>query len=55
MRVCPDATAEKAHHKASPIWAGYIFDKNKGERQFAMMARMKKDAVPSSMRVNHEP
>ncbi len=32
----PNATAEKAHNKASPVLVGYIFGKNKGERKLAM-------------------
>jgi hypothetical protein len=50
----PDAKAEKAHHKASPIWAGYSFGKNEGERKFAMMTSGNQASVPSGMRVHHE-
>ena len=50
----PNATAEKAHNKASPILVGYIFGKNKGERKLAMRNSVKPAAVPSGMGVNHE-
>lgn len=50
----PDATAEKAVSKAPPILVGYIFGKNKGEKTFAMMTRVKQAALPGGMPAHHE-
>ena len=35
--VVLDATAEDAGNRASPILAGYIFGKNKGDQKFAAL------------------
>ena len=47
--VVLDAAAEDAGSRAFPILAGYIFGKNKGEREFAMTAPVTQTAVPVKM------
>ena len=44
--VLLQASAEEAGSQAFPILAGYIFGKNKGERQFAMTAPVIQSAEP---------
>lgn len=50
--VVLDAGAEEAGSRAFPILAGYIFGKNKGERQFAMTAPVTQSAVPAPVRMD---
>ena len=47
--VVLDATAEDAGSRAFPILAGYIFGKNKGDKQFAMTAPVTQTAAPVKM------
>ena len=47
--VVLDSTAEDAGNQAFPILAGYIFGKNKGEKQFAMTAPVTQSAAPLRM------
>ena len=47
--VVLDGSAEDAGNRAFPILAGYIFGKNKGEKQFAMTAPVTQTAVPARM------
>ena len=47
--VVLDATAEDAGSRAFPILAGYIFGKNKGDKQFAMSAAVTQTVAPVKM------
>jgi SOUL heme-binding protein len=47
--VVLQVSADEAGNQAFPILAGYIFGKNKGERQFAMTAPVTQSAVPMKM------
>ena len=47
--VVLDATAEDAGSRAFPILAGYIFGKNKGDKQFAMSAPVTQTAAAVKM------